>query len=78
MYSFPAQDLITRLLHKDPAQRLGGGARDGHEVQEHEWFAPLDFDKLYRREIPAPFVPKVRAVLQWWKGLPFVLSPPPK
>eukprot|EP00043_Microstomoeca_roanoka_P030150 m.24917 g.24917 ORF g.24917 m.24917 type:complete len:465 (-) comp9772_c0_seq1:87-1481(-) len=57
----PATDLIGKLLHKDPAQRLGGGARDGREIQEHPWFAPLDFDKLYRREIPAPFIPKIKS-----------------
>ncbi|EGD82834.1 AGC/AKT protein kinase [Salpingoeca rosetta] len=56
-----AQDLIGKLLHKDPAQRIGGGARDGHEIQEHPWFASVDFDKLYRREIPAPFVPQVKS-----------------
>eukprot|EP01147_Barroeca_monosierra_P007545 gene7545-7704_t len=59
--SFKIDDLLEKLLVKDPTQRFGSCPRDGHEIQEHPWFAPIDFEKLYNREIPAPFLPKVKS-----------------
>ena len=67
-YSFPrhlskdCRDLIKRLLTKNPARRLGnlkGGAQD---VKEHPWFKGLDWVKLARKEIPAPYVPQIGGV----------------
>lgn len=54
-----ARDFVTRLLIKDPNLRLGGGERDGREVQEHEFFSSTDFAKLEKRQIEPPFVPKI-------------------
>ena len=44
-YSDELVDLIMRLLHKDPKQRLGtnGGYE---EVLSHPWFAGVDRDAL--------------------------------
>lgn len=56
-----AKDILSQLLQKDPRKRLGGGERDGRDVQEHPFFFQMDFDKLYRLEIPAPFVPEIKA-----------------
>jgi serine/threonine protein kinase len=36
--SAPAQDLLRRLLEKDPQHRLGCGGRGAEEVMEHEFF----------------------------------------
>lgn len=58
--SSPAKDILQQLLNKDPRARLGGGERDGRDVQDHEFFYGLDFDKLYNLQIPAPFVPKIK------------------
>eukprot|EP00041_Stephanoeca_diplocostata_P039686 m.1637479 g.1637479 ORF g.1637479 m.1637479 type:complete len:476 (+) comp25858_c0_seq1:129-1556(+) len=58
--SSPAKDILQQLLNKDPRLRLGGGERDGRDVQDHEFFYGLDFDKLYNLQIPAPFVPKIK------------------
>ena len=55
-----AKDILTQILQKDPRKRLGGGERDGRDVQEHPFFAPIDFVKLYNLEIPAPFVPTIK------------------
>ncbi|CAK4660286.1 hypothetical protein LEN26_015907 [Aphanomyces euteiches] len=54
-----ARDLIQRLLCKDPNQRLGSGPRGDKEIMEHPFFASIDWGKLYRKEIPAPFKPKI-------------------
>eukprot|EP01102_Stenamoeba_stenopodia_P013350 TRINITY_DN431_c0_g1_i3.p1 TRINITY_DN431_c0_g1~~TRINITY_DN431_c0_g1_i3.p1 ORF type:complete len:357 (+),score=50.17 TRINITY_DN431_c0_g1_i3:182-1252(+) len=54
-----ARDLIRKLLTADRTRRLGnlrGGAAD---VKGHPWFAGIDWDKLYRKEITPPFIPPV-------------------
>ncbi|OQR96926.1 protein kinase [Achlya hypogyna] len=56
-----ARDLIQRLLWKDPNQRLGSGPRGDKEIMDHPFFASIDWNKLYRKEISPPFKPKIDA-----------------
>jgi len=49
-----AQDLLKRLLKKNPKERLGA-IRDAAEISEHNFFKDIDFVKLERREIKPPF-----------------------
>eukprot|EP00041_Stephanoeca_diplocostata_P016716 m.330213 g.330213 ORF g.330213 m.330213 type:complete len:469 (-) comp20457_c2_seq1:2840-4246(-) len=58
-FSAEAKDCVLRLLNKNPELRLGGGATDGEEVLGHAFFASIDLDKLEKKELPAPFVPKI-------------------
>ena len=58
--SEPAKDILAKLLEKEPLRRLGGDTGDGKTVMSHEFFAPIDFNKLYHKEIPAPFVPDIK------------------
>ncbi|EOD40857.1 hypothetical protein EMIHUDRAFT_69515 [Emiliania huxleyi CCMP1516] len=58
-FSSDARDLLHGLLQKEPEQRLGSSARDGEELREHRWFAPIDWAKLERRELEPPFKPEV-------------------
>jgi len=53
-----AQSLLKGLLERDPGKRLGSGSSDYKEIKKHEFFAKIDWDKLYKRQIPPPFVPK--------------------
>lgn len=39
--------------------RLGGGPEDWREIQVQEFFKPVDWEKLYRKEIEPPFKPKL-------------------
>lgn len=55
-------DFISKLLVKDPRKRLGGGEEDAKELKRHSFFKTLDWDKLARKEIPAPFKPMIRYV----------------
>jgi len=50
-----ATDLITKLLQKEPTKRLD----DPNKICAHPWFKGTDWKKLFAREIPPPFVPKV-------------------
>jgi len=52
-------DFILRLLHKDPRRRMGGGPGDAHEVKAHRFFASISWDDLLKKNIPAPFIPRI-------------------
>jgi len=54
-----ARDLISGLLQKDPAVRMGSSERDAEELKEHAFFAPIDWALLYARKIEPEFKPKV-------------------
>ncbi|CAH8848001.1 unnamed protein product [Trichobilharzia szidati] len=55
----PAQDILSRLLIKDPTSRLGGGTQDVLEVMAHLFFASIDWDRLIRKDIQPPWKPDV-------------------
>jgi len=59
-----AKGLIDKLLVVDVTKRLGYTAKPGtsnHKaVLEQEWFASIDFDMLRRKELPAPWTPKLK------------------
>lgn len=60
--SVSAVDLMRRLLHPDPGQRIGCdrtrslGAR-WEEVKSHAFFASVNWEAAARRELKPPFVP---------------------
>jgi len=54
-----ARSIFLGLLERDPKRRLGSSQRDALEIQEHPFFTSIDFDKLVKKEIDPPFVPKV-------------------
>ncbi|KAG3246789.1 hypothetical protein PI124_g8506 [Phytophthora idaei] len=52
-----AQDLIMKLLTKDPENRLGCGPDGVEEIKQHPFFAEIDWDKLLRMEMEVPRPP---------------------
>ena len=65
-YEFPpyieskARDLIKSFLTADKSIRLGCNKRGSEDVKVHKWFKGVDWDLVYTREIPPPWIPKVR------------------
>lgn len=53
------KDLLQKLLQKDCQKRLGAD-NDFQDIKEHPFFASIDFEKLLRKEIRAPFIPKIK------------------
>lgn len=51
---------MLQLLHKDPAKRLGHGETGTADVMGHPFFEGLDWDQVFRKELKAPYKPKVR------------------
>jgi len=60
LVSATAADLLARLLIRDPRRRLGSGPDGPLEVMRHSFFASVDWEALYRREVKPPFVPDVK------------------
>jgi serum/glucocorticoid-regulated kinase 2 len=59
--SYDARDLLKKLLKHSPAERLGTGDGDMHDIMAHAFFKDLDFDALMRREIRPEFQPTVKS-----------------
>lgn len=51
-----AKDLISRLLIKDPTERLG----DAAEIMNHEFYAGTNWEELLARKTPAPYIPVLK------------------
>lgn len=60
-WSTQLEDFCTRLLSKDPAERLGMGTDGFAEISGHAWFASIDWDKLNAKEVKPPFKPSISA-----------------
>ena len=55
-----AKDLIKKVLVVKPYKRLGCLPGADLDIRKHPWFADIDWGKLYRKELQAPWVPTVR------------------
>ena len=53
--SAEAQNLLAGLLHRRPEERLG--SHGIKEIQNHPFFASLDWEALYHKRVPPPFLP---------------------
>ncbi|KAK0618262.1 kinase-like domain-containing protein [Bombardia bombarda] len=53
-----AKDLLTRLLRKDPAKRLGSNMpKDLATIKKHRFFRKVDWKRLETRELEPPIQP---------------------
>jgi len=78
-----ARSLLTGLLIKNPSERLGGSEADAREIMEHQFFASVDWEKVYKKELQAPFIPNLTSDIdtsyfdQEFTREPVQLTPPP-
>lgn len=56
-----AQSLLRALFKRNPANRLGAGPSGSNEIRMHSFFAKINWEKLFRRELNPPFQPTVHA-----------------
>eukprot|EP00586_Coscinodiscus_wailesii_P001764 CAMPEP_0172492228 /NCGR_PEP_ID=MMETSP1066-20121228/23288_1 /TAXON_ID=671091 /ORGANISM="Coscinodiscus wailesii, Strain CCMP2513" /LENGTH=749 /DNA_ID=CAMNT_0013261719 /DNA_START=114 /DNA_END=2363 /DNA_ORIENTATION=+ len=54
-----SRDIISKVLMRNPAIRLGGLAHGNSDIRNHEYFASIDWEKLLKREYEAPYLPEV-------------------
>lgn len=58
-FDWIAQDLIERLLEKDPQKRLGVLAGGPADIRAHPWFREVNWEALLTGQVRPPFKPKV-------------------
>lgn len=67
-FSPEAKDLISKLLLKNPHQRLGtgeyGSDRDYNALKSHPYFKGIDFDKVFLMRTPYNFKKFQRSTLR--------------
>ncbi|CEP16944.1 hypothetical protein [Parasitella parasitica] len=52
-------DLLKHLLTPDLSSRYGNLKNGCQDVIQHPWFQSIDFDKLAKRQVKAPYIPNV-------------------
>ncbi|CAH7679159.1 kinase-like domain-containing protein, partial [Phakopsora pachyrhizi] len=58
-FNSSSKDLLKSLLTADLSKRFGNLANGSRDIFHHAWFAEVDWERLYRKQIPAPYVPSV-------------------
>ncbi|KAG8923202.1 camp-dependent protein kinase catalytic subunit [Tulasnella sp. 418] len=54
-----AVDIVKNCLTTDLTKRFGNLKFGSRDIFGHAWFAEVGWEKIYKREIPPPFVPKI-------------------
>ncbi|RGB43523.1 kinase-like domain-containing protein [Rhizophagus diaphanus] len=54
-----AKDLLKRLLTSDLSKRYGNLKDGSKDIKSHQWFKGIEWDKLIKLEVQAPYIPKV-------------------
>lgn len=53
------QPISFQLLKKNVAERLGSGPTDAEEIKQHPFFAAINWDQVYARQLEPPFKPSL-------------------
>ncbi|KAL0261108.1 Serine/threonine kinase [Diplodia seriata] len=51
--------ILQKLLTREPELRLGSGPTDAQEIMSHAFFRNINWEDVYHKRIPAPFVPAI-------------------
>lgn len=51
--------ILQKLLTREPELRLGSGPTDAQEIMSHAFFKNVNWDDVYHKRIPAPFIPTI-------------------
>ena len=51
--------ILQKLLTREPELRLGSGPTDAQEIMSHAFFRNINWDDVYHKRIPAPFMPQI-------------------
>lgn len=54
-----AKDLLKNLLTADLTKRFGNLRNGSRDIMDHQWFKEVNWQRLARKEIEAPYVPPV-------------------
>ncbi|GJP98393.1 hypothetical protein CBS147343_1259 [Aspergillus niger] len=51
--------ILQKLLTREPELRLGSGPTDAQEVMSHAFFRNINWDDIYHKRVPPPFLPQI-------------------
>ncbi|KAF3932256.1 Phototropin-1 [Dactylella cylindrospora] len=51
--------ILQKLLTREPDLRLGSGPTDAQEIMSHAFFRNVNWDDIYHKRVPAPFLPQI-------------------
>lgn len=51
--------ILQKLLTREPEMRLGSGPTDAQEVMSHSFFRNINWDDIYHKRVPPPFLPQI-------------------
>ncbi|KAJ5874309.1 uncharacterized protein N7529_002739 [Penicillium soppii] len=51
--------ILQKLLTREPELRLGSGPTDAQEVMSHAFFRNINWEDIYHKRVPPPFVPTI-------------------
>jgi len=54
-----AKSFLSQLLDRNPKHRLGGSESDADDVKRHPFFDTIDWNKMLKKELKAPFKPQI-------------------
>ena len=60
-FSDEACSLLRGLLKRNPKERLG--SRSADDLKNHIFFDSIDWQAMYQRQVPPPFVPQIESDL---------------
>lgn len=58
-FSSEAKDIVDKLLEPSKSLRLGNQVGGVEDIKRHPFFKSINWEKLYRKEIEPPAVPKL-------------------
>jgi len=53
--------ILQKLLTREPELRLGSGPTDAQEVMSQPFFRNINWEDVYYKRIPAPFIPQIKS-----------------
>lgn len=59
VFNVKVKDLIKKFLQAKPMKRYGAHSNGVDAVKSHKWFRGVDWNRVYRREIPPPWQPRL-------------------
>jgi protein kinase A len=57
-FTVDLKDLLKNLLQVDLTRRFGNLKSGVKDIKEHRWFKDMDFIAIYKKTVPAPFIPR--------------------
>ena len=59
-FSMGLSHIVSGFLTKNPGKRLGSLVNKEDDIYNHQWFSNIDFQKLRKKQVKAPYKPKIK------------------